>query len=88
MSTPRGKRNLLDFKQKRKIIDYAMKHHKSTQQQIPDYFSMLEGGHVKRRAAVDIISNKETYDSEDDQGTPHIVRVNNIDDLQKLIYKQ
>jgi hypothetical protein len=23
-----------------------------------------------------------------DQGTPHIVRVNNIDDLQKLIYKR
>ena len=29
------------------------------------------GVHVKRRTGVDIISNKETYDSEDDQGTPH-----------------
>jgi len=29
MSTPNRKRNLLDFKQKREIIDYAMKHPKA-----------------------------------------------------------
>ena len=34
MSTPNRKKNLLDFKQKRAIIDYAMK-------QIVDYFSIF-----------------------------------------------
>jgi len=43
MSTPKWKRNLLDFKQKREIIDYAMKHPKSTQQQIANYFSIFWG---------------------------------------------
>ena len=57
MFTPKWKKNLLDFKWKREIIDYAMKHPKSTQQQIANYFSIFWG-------------NKETYDSEDDQGTP------------------
>jgi hypothetical protein len=31
MSTRKRKRNLLNFKQKREIIDYAMKHPKSTE---------------------------------------------------------
>jgi hypothetical protein len=29
MSTPKWKRNLLDFKQNREIIDYAMEHPKA-----------------------------------------------------------
>jgi hypothetical protein len=49
MSTPNRKRNLLDFKQKREIIDYAMKHPiKSIQQQIADYFSIFFG--ITRKA--------------------------------------
>ena len=43
---------------------------KVTQQQIADYFSIVWGLPVKHRTVKDIISNKETYDSEDDQGTP------------------
>jgi len=41
LSIPKWKRNLLDFKQKHEIIDYAMKHPKRTQQQITDYFSIF-----------------------------------------------
>ena len=64
MSTPNRKRNLLDFKQKREIIDYAMKHPiKSIQQQIADYFSIFLELPVKRRTVRDVLSNKETYES-------------------------
>ena len=55
MSTPKRKRNLFDFKQKHEIIDYAMKHHKSTQQQVADYFSIFEKVPVKRRTVEDIL---------------------------------
>lgn len=40
MYTPKRKRNLLDFKHKREIIDTAMKYPKSTQKKITDYFSI------------------------------------------------
>jgi hypothetical protein len=52
MSTPERKRNLFDLKQKHEIIAYAMKHHKSTQQQVADYF--LGKLPVKRRIVTDI----------------------------------
>ena len=66
MSTPKWKRNLFDFKQKHEIIAYAMKHHKSTQQQVADYLSFLGKLPVKCKIVSDILSNKEIYDS-----TPH-----------------
>ena len=69
MFTPKWKRNLLDFKRKCEIIDNVMKHPKVTQQQITDYFSICWELPIKHRTVKDIISNKETYDSEDDQGT-------------------
>ena len=69
MYTPKRKRNLLDFKQKREIIDYAMKYPKSTLEKRSDYFSIFGELLVKRRTVGDILSNKETYDSEDDQRT-------------------
>ena len=47
-----------------------MKHHKSTLQQIANYFSIFWELSLKRRTVGDILSNKETYNSEDDQGTP------------------
>jgi hypothetical protein len=59
MSTRIRKRNLLNFKQKREIIDYAMKHPKSTQQQTADYFSVVGEVLVKSRTIGDILSNKE-----------------------------
>ena len=58
MSTPKQKRNLLYFKQKREIVDYATKHPKSTQQQIADYFSIFWDLHEKPRTVGDILSNK------------------------------
>jgi hypothetical protein len=48
MSTPRRKRNLLDFKYKHEIIDYAKKHPKSMPQQIANYFSIFWG--ITRKA--------------------------------------
>ena len=63
MSTPERKRNLFDLKQKHEIIAYAMKHHKSTQQQVADYLSFLGKLPVKRRTVTDILSNIEIYDS-------------------------
>jgi len=63
MSTPNRKRNLLDFKQKHEIIDYAVKHPKALGQQITDYFSIFRELPVKRRTVRDILSNKETYES-------------------------
>ena len=74
MYTPKRKRNLLEFKQKREIIDYAMKYPKSTQKKTADYFSIFRKLPIKRRTVGDIISNKETYDSEDDQGNDIVVR--------------
>ena len=58
MSTSKRKRNLLDFKEKREIIDYEMKHPKSTRQQRADYFSIFGELLVKHRTVEDIISNK------------------------------
>jgi hypothetical protein len=63
MSTPNWKRNLLDFKQKHEIIDYAVKHPKALWQQIAYYFSIFRELPVKRRTVRDILSNKETYES-------------------------
>ena len=63
MSTPERKRNLFDLKQKHEIIAYAMKHHKSTQQQVADYLSFFGKLPVKRRTVADILSNIEIYDS-------------------------
>jgi hypothetical protein len=52
-----------------------MKHPKSTLQQIANYFSIFGELPVKRRTVGDILSKKETYDSEDDQGTPPVLSV-------------
>ena len=70
MYTPKQKRNLLDFKQKRKIIDHGMEYPKSTQKKPADYFSIFLELPMKCRTVRDILSNKETCDSEDDQKTP------------------
>jgi hypothetical protein len=70
MYTTKQKRNLLDFNQKLEIIDYAMKYPKSTQKKPADYFSIFRELPIKRRTVGDILSNKETCDSEDDQKTP------------------
>jgi len=71
MLTPKRKRILLDFRQKREIVDYFTNHPKCTQQQIADYFTTLWDVPVKRRTVGDILANKESYDTDDDQGTPH-----------------
>ena len=68
MYTPKQKRDLLYFKQKREIVDYVTKHPKSTRQQIADYFSIFGELPVKHRTVRGILSNKEIYTSEDDQG--------------------
>jgi len=62
MSTPNRKRNLLDFKQKCEIIDYAMKHPKAFSHRLLLYFFLVKLP-VKRRTVGDILSNKETYES-------------------------
>ena len=71
MYTPKWWRNLLDFKQKREIIDYSMTYPKSIQKKTADYFSVFGELSIKCRTVGDILSNKETYDAEDDQGTLH-----------------
>jgi hypothetical protein len=50
-----------------------MKYPKSTQKKTADYFSIFGELPVKRRTVGDILSNKETYDSEDDQGNDIVV---------------
>ena len=83
MSIQKWKRNLSDFKQKHEIIDYAMKHHKSTQLQIADYLSIFRKLPVlvKRRTVGDIPSNKKFTIQLPANDTIH---VNKFDDLQKL----
>jgi hypothetical protein len=64
MSTPKQKRNLLDFKQKSEIIDYATEHPKSTQQQIANYFSIFGGNTVKPRFIAPRFTAKLAYRQE------------------------
>jgi hypothetical protein len=45
----------MEIKQKHEIIDYAMKHHKSTHQQVADYISIFEKVPVKRKTVEDIL---------------------------------
>ena len=49
MSTPKRNINLLDFRQKREIVDYFTNHPKCTQQQIADYFTTLWDVPVRHR---------------------------------------
>ena len=51
-----------------------MKYPKSTQKKTADYFSIFGELPVKRRTVGDILSNKETYHSEDDRGNDIVVR--------------
>ena len=47
-----------------------MTYPKSIQKKTADYFSVFGELSIKCRTVGDILSNKETYDSEDDQRTP------------------
>ena len=51
-----------------------MKYSKRTQKKTADYFSIFGELSIKRRTVGDILLNKETYDSEDDQGNDIVVR--------------
>ena len=51
-----------------------MKYSKRTQKKTADISLFLGELPVKRRTVGDILSNKETYDSEDDQGNDIVVR--------------
>ena len=59
MSMPKRNINLLDFRQKREIVDYFTNHPKCTQQQIADYFTTLWDVPVKHRTVGDILANKK-----------------------------
>jgi hypothetical protein len=48
-----------------------MTYPKSIQKKTADYFSVFGELSIKCRTVGDILSNKETYDAEDDQGTLH-----------------
>ena len=51
-----------------------MKYSKRTQKKTADYFSIFGELSIKHRTVGDILLNKETYDSEDDQGNDIVVR--------------
>jgi hypothetical protein len=52
ISPSKCNRNLLDFRQKREIVDYFTNHPKCTQQQIADYFTTLWDVPVKHRTVM------------------------------------
>ena len=76
MSTPKRKRNLLDFEQKREIIDCNETIIKALNNKYQIIFFIIWELPVKHRTVEDI-SNKELPAND-------IVRVNKFDDLQKL----
>ena len=58
MSTPKWKRVLLDFVQKKEILDYYKEHQKSTQQQISDVITTKWDLPINRRTVGDILTKK------------------------------
>ena len=86
MSTPKQKRDLFYFKQKREIVDYATKHPKSTRQQIADYFSIFGELPVKHRTVRGSYQIKKFTLLRMIRELPanDILHVNKFNDLQKL----
>ena len=66
MSSLKRKRNLLDDKQKHKIISYAKENPKLTQQQIADNLTIKWNLPIKRRTVGDILNQKEFYESDNE----------------------
>ena len=87
MSTPKRKRTVLDDVQKRSILKYVEDNPKATQQQVADHFSIYWDIPVKRRTVGDIISRKDTFDS-DNEGSPARKRHRSAHhtDMEKCLY--
>jgi hypothetical protein len=64
MLSLKRKRNLLDDKQKREIINYAKENQNLTQQQIADNFTIKFDLPIKRRTVGNILNKKEFHESD------------------------
>ena len=87
MSTPKRKGVLLDFVQKKEILDYYKEHPKSAQQQIFDVFTTKWDLPINRRTVGDILSKKELRENDDVEPSPRKrMRTPQHSDMERALY--
>ena len=67
MESRKRKRLVLDSSRKREIVKYAEFHSKCSQQDIANHFSVLWDYDVKRRTVGDILSQKDKWNTDDNE---------------------
>ena len=86
METRKRKRLVLDSSRKREIVKYAELHSKCSQQDIANHFSVLWDYDVKRRTVGDILSQKDKWNTDDNERPFKMRKLAKHSDMEEALF--
>ena len=86
MESRKRKRLVLDSSRKREIVKYAELHSKCSQQDIANHFSVLWDYDVKRRTVGDILSQKNKWNTDDNERPFKMRKLAKHSDMEEALF--